>query len=79
MPRRIASAILLFYTVGTHLTPLVMISPKPNLSNIFPALVFRNFRRRQVAVIVNNRHLFSKAMIKFTSGFRRQKKIISDK
>ena len=61
--RRISCNIAFFNTIGTHLTPFVMVSPQPDLSNIFKLSVLCDFLWVNVAMIVQNRNLSCKFMV----------------
>ena len=57
--------IFLIYTIGTHLTPLVVISSEPYLCDIFKLSIFTDLLWVNMAMIIYNRHVLCIIMIKF--------------
>ncbi len=55
---------LLRYAVGPHGAPLVVIALQPNLKQVLELSIGRDVLRRQMAVVVENRLVFSEAVIK---------------
>ena len=45
------------HTIGTHRTPLVVVTSQPNLSQRLKLVIFCHHLGNQVTVIVDNRHL----------------------
>ena len=54
--RSIPGNILLLYTAGAHVAPLIVISAQPDLSDVFKLSVLSNLSGINVAVIVKNGH-----------------------
>ena len=50
--RSAAGDVVFVYAVGTHLTPLVVVTTQPNLGDVFKLSVLRNFLRVDMAVII---------------------------
>ena len=76
VPARLAGAEALLYAVGAHLPPLVVVAAEPDLGDVVPALVLGDLARRQMAVIVDNRHLRRVIVVKLARGGRIEKKIL---
>ena len=67
---RVSCNIVFLHTIGTHLTPFVMVAAQPYLRDIFKFPVLRNFLRIDMAVIIQYRHFFRDFMKKGTCGIR---------
>ena len=65
--------------VRAHGAPFVVVAVKPYLGDVGPPLIVRNLGGRQVAVIVNDRHVFGIFVVKLAGERRLQKKFIRDK
>ena len=63
VPRRVARAEALLDSVGAHLAPLVVVTAKPDLRDVGPALVLRDLHRREMAVVVDDGHLLRMAVV----------------
>ena len=74
----VARAIHFRHAVGPHRPPLVMVAFKPDFKQVLELAIFRQIRRRQVAVIIKNRFAGGKLMIQPARGVRGQQKILVD-
>ena len=75
----ISCDVLLVDTVRTHLTPLVVIAAKPYLSDVLKLAVLIDFLRVDMAVIVDDRHIFCVIMEQLFCCVSCQKEIFSHK
>src|SRR5690606_15315386 len=73
--RSITGTIAFVNPVATHGSPFVMVTVEPNLCKIFKDLVLRNFIGWKVAMIINDRHLFSELMVEHLRRIGLQQKI----
>ena len=58
MPAGVAADVLLVHAVGEHHAPLVVVAAEHELADVGELVVLRDLCRRNVAVIVVDRHLF---------------------
>ena len=78
LPGRVARHVLLVHAVRAHLAPLVVVAAQPHLGDVLPTLVARDLRRRQVAVVVDDRHLLRIAVVELLGRLRGQQEIVVD-
>ena len=78
-----AGEVILANAVGTHGTPLIVVSVvavhQPELRDVTELDILRYLLRHQVAVIVNDGHLFRVLMVQFLGGLRLEHEIRVDK
>ncbi|MNV59154.1 hypothetical protein D3C71_1515640 [compost metagenome] len=72
----ITSNELLLYTICPHHSPFVMVAIKPSFGNIVERLVLINLLRTEVAMIVDNRHIFRMIMKQLNGGLARQQEVL---
>ena len=60
-------AVFFIHTIGTHGTPLIVVTTQPQLGNALEAMVIGNHFGNQVAVIVDNGHFSCMVMEKILS------------
>ena len=77
--RRISGDILFIYSIPAHLAPFIMICFKPYLRNIIIPLIFIDFFRTKMTVIIDDWKLFCIIMIQVPCSIRSQQKIIIHK
>ena len=53
---RLTCAVFLVDSIGSHRSPFVMVAVKPDLGQVLKLFVIRNLTRRNMAMIVENRH-----------------------
>ena len=78
VPGGVARDILLLDAIRAHLAPLVVVAAQPNLRDIRPALVLGNLARRQMAVVVDDRHILGVAMVKLAGRLGGQEEVVVD-
>ena len=66
------------HSVAPHCPPFVMVASEPDFRKILESVVLGNHFRDKMAVIVDDRHLFSAFMIKFACIAVRQHEILMD-
>ena len=62
-PGAVAAAVLVVHAVGEHHAPLVVVAAEHELADVGELVVLRNLCRRDVAVIVEDRHVLRILMI----------------
>ena len=75
-PRRSASDVALGDAICSHGPPFVVITTEPDMSKAFEALIPRNLVYREVRVVVVNRLVLRKVVIKTAGGFGGEKEIV---
>ena len=68
-------AITLGYTVGTHRTPFVVVSFKPDFAEVFEFSILGDIAWRQMAVIIENGLVLGKLVVEPPSGAGLEKEI----
>jgi hypothetical protein len=76
--RRIAGAITFGHAVGAHRPPLVMVAVKPSLREVFELVILGDLLRRQVAVVVDDRHVPSVLVVQRHRPVGLQQEILRD-
>ena len=66
-------------TVGSDLSPFIMVTSEEKFKSILELLIFRNHPGYKMAVIVNNRHSLCIFVIKFLSCLSFEHKIVINK
>lgn len=74
--RAVAGNVTFVHSIGPHCAPFIMIPVKPCFYDIIEPAVFCDLARRQMAVIVNNRHGCGVFMVEPDRSFRCKQKII---
>jgi hypothetical protein len=57
------------YAIGTHSPPLVMIAIEPNLGKVLKIDIISDLIGRQMAMVINNRHVFGVLMVQLLRRF----------
>ena len=76
--RGIAGAEAFVDACGAHRPPFVVIAAKPERGDVVPTNVVRNFLRRKMAMIVNNRQIGRVTVVKLARGGRVEKEVFVD-
>ena len=67
--RSIAGDKAFLHTTGAHETPLIMVTSKPQRSDVVKMTILCNFLRADMAVIIQNRHRFRCLVVKLSCSF----------
>ena len=73
--RGIAGDVSLLHAVGTHLPPLIMVAPQPDLGDGFKLPVLVDFLGINVAMVVQNGHLGGGLVVELLGSGRVQKEV----
>ena len=72
----LAGAVALVDAVGTHGTPLIVVTAKPQLGDALELMVVGHHLGNQVAMVVDNRHLGRMVVVQVLGNFCLQHKIL---
>ena len=74
--RGVARAITFLHAVGAHRAPLVMVAVEPGLGEVLELLIFGDLLRRQVTMVVDNRHVARVLVVQRDRSIVLQQKVL---